>query len=217
MLPKGNGGEMRINKVLDQVFARRSNIRVLRTLKNYASGISGREVARLSGLAAKNSIITLTHLEDLGLVKSIRGGREHLFSLNRESYLIQNSILPLLQSEEEFELSLKKEIKTRLIGKVVSAIIYGSVARKEETEESDFDLCIIYNSANILRTIEEIISSLSKTLYNKYGINLSPLYISKTEFIKKAKEGKPPVKQILKDGELVVGESIKRIVDGKRN
>lgn len=209
MLPKGNGRIMRINNVLDQVFARKSNIRVLRTLKNYASGISGREVARLSGLAAKNSIITLTHLEDLGLVKSIKGGREHLFSLNRDSFLIQNSIMPLLQSEEEFQTSIRKEIKSKLKGKVISALIFGSVARKEETEESDLDLCLVYESFKNLDKLEETVDSLAINLYKKYGVSLSTLYISKSDFRKKAKANKPPVKQIIEEGELLTGEQIK--------
>lgn len=204
---------MIINKVLDQVFSRGTSITVLRALRNYASGISGREVARITGLAPKNSINTLTHLENLGLINRIRGGREHLFSLNRESYLIQNSILPLFQSEDKFEESLKREIKTKLKGKVVSVLIFGSVARKEETEESDLDLCLVYESSKNLENLEETVNLLSKELYKKYGVNLSPLYVSKKEFIIKAKSGKPPVKQIINEGELIIGENIKRIIN----
>ncbi|HET54429.1 MAG TPA: nucleotidyltransferase domain-containing protein [Ignavibacteria bacterium] len=213
MLLKGNGGKVRINKVLDQVFARKSNISVLRALKYYTTGISGREIARLTGLAAKNSLITLSHLEDLGLVKSIKGGREHLFSLNRESYLIQNSILPLLESEEEFERAVRNEIKSKLKGKVVSALIFGSVARKEETEESDLDLCLIYEYKKNLGILEEIINSLSTKLYQKYGVSLSPLYLGKNDFIAKARKGKTPVKQIIEEGEIVVGKNLERIID----
>ncbi|MCF8241912.1 MAG: nucleotidyltransferase domain-containing protein [Melioribacteraceae bacterium] len=204
---------MIINKVLDQVFSRRTSIIVLRALKNYSSGISGREVARISGMAPKNSINTLTHLEDLGLVNRIRGGREHLFSLNRKNYLIQNSILPLLQSEDDFEQSLKKEIKSVLKGKVVSSIIFGSVVRKEETEESDLDLCLIYDTSKNLKKLEEIINNLSTKVYQKYGVSLSPLYISKKDFIAKARKGQSPVKQIIKEGELIVGDPVKRIIN----
>lgn len=50
-------------------------------------------------------------------------------------------------------------------------------------------------------------------MYKKYGVSLSPLYISKAEFRRKAKSGKPPVKQILEDGEVISGESIKRLVN----
>lgn len=201
------------SRVLDQIFSRRTSIIVLRALRNYASGISGREVARITGLAPKNSINTLTHLENLGLVNRIRGGREHLFSLNRESYLIQNSILPLLESEDEFERSIRKEIKTKLKGKVVSALIFGSVARGEETEESDFDLCLVYETSKERKALEELINSIGNKMNRKYGISVSPLYITKAEFLKKARSGKSPVKQIIKEGELIVGENIKRIIN----
>jgi len=207
---------MRINHVLDEIFARKSNIVVMRALKNYTTGISGREVSRNIDLAANNTLNTLTYLENLGIVNRIRGGREHLFTLNRKNYLVSQVVLPILQSEEEYVLSIRKVIKSKLKGKVVSALIYGSVARKEETIKSDLDLCLVHDKSRKLHLIEEAMQSLRSLMYKKYGINISPLYFSRAEFIKKAKYGKPPVAQIIEEGECVVGETIKGLLNAKR-
>lgn len=208
---------MRIHNVLDEIFARKSNIVVIRALKNYTTGISGREVSRNINLAANNTLNTLTYLEDLGIVNRLRGGREHLFTLNRKNFLVNQVVLPLLQTEEEYVLSVRKDIKSKLTGKVVSAIIYGSVARKEETVQSDLDLCIVYENSRKLHVIEEEIESLRRLMYKKYGINISPFYTSRSEFIKKANKNMSPVEQIVQEGEMVVGETIKRILNAKKS
>ncbi len=202
---------MRINNVLDELFTRKSNISVTRALKNYNTGISGREISRIVGLTAKNTLSTLTFLEDLGLVNRIRGGREHLFTLNRSSYLVEKAILPLLKTEEEFALEISSMVKSALQRKVEAVIIFGSVARKEETGMSDLDLCIVSDKSD---RIEEVVNKLRQQMHEVYNINISPLYISKKDFLKKAKKNQPPVHDIVKEGIVVVGQSMKRILNG---
>ena len=60
---------MIINKVLDEIFSRWSNIAVLRALNRYGTGNSGREVARAAHISPKNCFIALNDLEDIGIVK----------------------------------------------------------------------------------------------------------------------------------------------------
>lgn len=202
---------MRINKILDEIFARKSNIAVIRTLKNFNTGISGREVSRNIGLAANNTLKTLTYLEDLGIVSRIRGGREHLFTLKRNNYIVDKAILPLLKVEEDFTADIKLKIKSALQKKVEAAIIFGSVARKEETELSDLDLCIITEDSD---KIAEASDKLRKQMYEIFNVNISFLYISKKNFINKAKKNQPPIADIIKEGEIIVGQSIRRILNG---
>lgn len=204
---------MIINKVLDNVFSAKSSISILRAIQNTKTGLSGREVSRLAGLSARSAIITLTSLENLGIINKIRGGREHTFSLNREHYLVKNGILPVLEVERMFAESIHKDIKLKLRGKCRSIYLYGSVARKEEAIESDYDICITYSSANNRNDIEKSVYKLRSLLFSKYGVNISPFYITVSEFIKRAKKSKPPIPNILEEGKLIYGDSFHKMLN----
>lgn len=205
---------MVINKPLDELFSTWSDIAVMRVLKNYNTGLSGREIARLSGMTAKSAIRTLSRLEDLGVISRIRGGREHFFSLNRKHYLVQEIILHILECEEKFRDAVYQEISRALKGKCNSVYIFGSVARREEKVESDLDLCIVLDKEDQKEEIEELFEELRSELFIKYGVNASPFYITVSEFSAKAKDKKPPVKDIVEEGKMLFGNSISRLVNG---
>lgn len=205
---------MIINNVLDKLFSTWSNIAVMRALRNYVVGVSGNEAARLAGLTPKNCLITLTALEELGVVIRIRGSREHLFSLNRDHFLVSEVVLPMLSSEKKYVELLSAEITKALKKYSISVFLFGSVARDEETIESDMDICVVYKNAVSKKNIEGIISELRVKLNKKYGVSLAPFYISNSEFIKRAKSKKPPVADVIKDGKHLCGEKLKYLLNG---
>ena len=206
---------MRINNILDAVFSAQSNIIILRAMINYNDGISGREVSRISGLSPRACFNTLTSLENIGIVKRVRGGRDHLFAINRDNYLVSEAILPLLNAESAFLESIKKDIKSKLKNKCNSVYIYGSVARKEESSESDFDICIVMNNQKEQQLLENEISELTHQTYLKYGITLSPVYFTVNEFVKKYNLNKPPIPDIVNEGIVIYGN--KQIRNGKKS
>ena len=208
---------MVINDVLDEVFSTWSNVAVFRVLNKYAIGLSGREVARLAGMSAKNCIITLSSLENMGLVNRVRGGRDHLFTLNRDHFLVKEGIIPLLDVEDKYSEAVFKDIKKKLKKKCNSVYVFGSVARKEEDTDSDLDLCIIYDKENQKEALEEAMYGLQSLLRKKYTVNTSPFYISATQFAIKAKKNKPPVAEVIKDGKLLFGNSIKVLLNAERS
>jgi predicted nucleotidyltransferase len=203
---------MVVNKVLDEIFSRWSNVAVLRALNKYAIGISGREVARAAGIAVKNCFTALNDLEDIGIVKRVRGGRDHLFSLNRQHFLVKQGIIPLFEIEEQFVEEIFSDIKKHLKNKCESVYLFGSVARKEEKPGSDLDLCIIFSGTAQKKIIENSIFELQSLLHKKYYVNASPFYITKKEFVKRAKSMKPPVNEIINDGILILGTSFEKML-----
>jgi predicted nucleotidyltransferase len=203
-----------ITKILNEVLSSRSNIAVLRALKNYAVGISGREIARITGFSPRTSLKTLTSLENIGIVKRIRGGRDHIFNLNREHFLVNEAVLPLLTAELNFFESIKNEIKLKLFKKCNSVYIFGSVARKEDTFMSDFDICVVIDKENKRKFLENAIDELRIKIFIKFGVTISPFYITTKEFISRVKLKKSPIPDILKDGILIFGNRIERLVNG---
>lgn len=204
---------MVIHNVLDNVFNTWSNIAVLRVLNRVRIGLSGREIAKQAKMSAPSCLDALSSLENLNIVIRHRGGREHLFFLNREHYIVQKIIIPSFNAEKKFPTDIYNYIEEKLQKYSTSLIVFGSTARKEEVIDSDFDLCVVYDDSKLKGKIEQIIITESETLFKKYGILLSTFYITEKEFIKRAKSQRPPVKEILKDGLVISGKSIRDLLN----
>jgi len=206
---------MIINNVLDEIFSGRSNSSVLRILCRIKIGISGREIARRAGISSSTCKQTLLLLENLGLITRLMGRREHLITLNRDSYIVKNIIIPSFEIERKFRSEIFKAVADEIGESADSIILFGSTARHEETVESDFDICIIYTDLSKRRKIEKKMSYLYSRLFTEYGISVSPLYYSSVEFRRKNLQKKSPITEIVREGEVITGISIEKVLHGK--
>ena len=204
---------MIVHKILDNVFSTWSNIAVLRVINKVKIGLSGREIAKQAEMSAPSCFEALSALENLNIVTRQRGGREHFFFLNREHYVVKKIVILILNSERKFAESIYSEIKEGLGKHTSSLIIFGSTARREEKIESDLDLCVVFGNSGSKSKIESIITNISLSLFRKYGVSLSPFYISEREFVRRAKNKRSPVNDILKDGLVVSGKTIKELLN----
>ena len=201
-------------RVLDQVLSGSSQIAILRAMQDSKIGLSGREIARLAGISPKTCLQALTNLENLSIVFRQRGGRDHFFTLNREHLLVKEGILTLLDLERNYLKLLSKKIIRNTSKHSESIILFGSVARKEESIQSDIDFCFVYSGTLHREMIRKKIEKLSSSLKREYGATISPLFISLKGFKRKAKLNQPPVNEILKDGIVLYGKSIKVLTNG---
>lgn len=206
---------MIIHKPLNEIFSTYSNIAVIRELRYTKNGFSGREIAKRAGLSAPAAINSLSHLESLKIVNRQIGGRDHIFTLNISNYFVKIALLPVLDAEGKFYDSIVKDVKKTLSKNTISVFLFGSVARKEESIQSDFDICIVYSSIKDKKIVEEKVNICRDELHNNYGISLAPFYISVKEFQQRAKLKKPPINEILKEGILLFGQSIKELLNDK--
>ena len=203
---------MVINRVLDEIFRTWSNVAVLRALLDTNTGFSGNEVARVAGMNPRSAFKALTSLEELGLVNRVVGGRDHIFTLNREHYLVQEIILKIYPIESRFINEVIRSLSAILKGHVYSAVIFGSVARKEEKSLSDLDICCIVNSSSEVLFARDLLNKKSSMLYKKYGIRLAPVVFMKAQFMRKRKT--KLIKDIAEKGISVTGKSIKGLLNG---
>lgn len=205
---------MIFHHVWDEVFSTWSHVAVLRALQDVASGASGREIARTAGMSHRACLQALTALESLSIVVRKRGGRDHFFSLNREHGLVSEGILPLLALERDFLGKLSQLIKQEMGNVCESLILFGSVARKEETVTSDIDLCIVLRETKDEKKILKQVHEFSPLLKRQFGANLSVFVISKSEFMKRARMKKPPVAEVTRDGIVISGSSLRELARG---
>jgi len=203
---------MIVYNILDYMFSAPSNVAVLRVLNERVVGISGRETARLAEISLRSAQNALLNLQVLKIVNKQVGGRDHLFTLNRKNYISKKIVSYLFDTERDFNESLFLLIKKKLGKLTISIILFGSVARKEEDYSSDLDLCIVFSSNK--RKIETIINELRDQVYANYGINIAPFFITSSKFKSAARKNNPPVNKIVKDGVVISGKSINRLVNG---
>ncbi|MEW6653259.1 MAG: nucleotidyltransferase domain-containing protein [Bacteroidota bacterium] len=201
---------MIIHKVLDHLFSSQGTVKILRVLNNSVVGLTGRQIANLAGVTHQAAHNLLANLEYLNLINRVIGGSSHLFTLNRDKFLSKQIIGLVFNAEEEFREKIYFNIKKALSKQTVSLIIFGSVARKEESVESDLDLCIVCDKE--IKVLEKNVRTLQDDLFNEFGVTLAPFYISPQEFKKRSKTNKPPVKEIIKDGIVISGKPIRELL-----
>ena len=201
---------MAIHRAFDEVFRSWSHVAVLRTLVDTTTGRTGNEVARLSGMHPLTALKALSSLEELGIVRRQRGGRDHIFTLNREHFLVRSAILPLYKSESEFETEIFGYLASLLKKNVVSAVIFGSTARGEETATSDLDVCCIVENDKRKENVRSLLDGKSSQLHDEFGIRLSPIFFTVSEA--KGKKNSSLFKKIVKEGKRLVGKKLEAVI-----
>ncbi len=205
---------MILHNIFNEIFSSPSHIAVLREISKVQTGLSGREIAKLVGISPPTCLSILTSLENLSLVKRQRGGRDHLFTLNREHIIVQETLFSLFSFEERLLNLILNDIKKNFSKYCTSIFLFGSVARKEEKVESDLDICFLINSIKSKEPLRDLIAQKHYYFKVKYGVNLAPFFLTEKEFILRAKHNKPPVPDIIKDSVLIFGKSWKIIING---
>jgi predicted nucleotidyltransferase len=138
---------MRFPYVLDDIFANRSTVRVLRVLDELPDGlaVSARELARRSRLSHPTVSSVLASLLDEGVVQARRAPRADAFELNRRHVIVEK-LRSLFAWERQLlqELAgfIAKEIQKHA-PHVDAAYLHGSIVRGEMRPNSDIDLAVI--------------------------------------------------------------------------
>jgi predicted nucleotidyltransferase len=174
--------------------------------------LSGRELSRLSNMNHRSCLQALTRLEKIGFVIRNRGGRDHLFLINREHRLWTEGILPLLEIERRHMGRLAKRLRKELSIYVESAILYGSSVMKHEAHDTTVDLCVVINNRTTEKEIQHHLNNIAAIVWKRYGAKLQSVVFTETEFIRRAKRAQHPVAIILKEGQVIAGKQIRDIM-----
>lgn len=185
---------------LDWVFSAPSHIAVLRALRDSREGMSGRAVARLAGVNHQACAVALKKLEGFGLVKRRGSGKTQLVSLNFRHFLIQEILLPALRKERELMAQIRREITSKLGKRVVSAALFGSVARGEARPGSDVDLLLLVPASASKDAVADEAQDFSSDFTQRYGVRLSPIVLTSYEAKKRIRKSDPLLEAILKEG-----------------
>jgi hypothetical protein len=203
---------MRFDHILDEVFSTWSHIAILRIFMDASRPLSGREIARLSHMNHRSCLHALTRLERIGFVHRNRGGRDHLFSINREHRLWSEGVLPMLEIERRHLGRLAKRLRKELSLHVESAILYGNSIMKREAHDTSVEVCVVINSRMTEKEIRSHLNVVAPIAWKRYGVTLQFTVFSETEFARKAKRGHPLVMSIVEEGQVISGKTIQELV-----
>ncbi|MBI2574298.1 nucleotidyltransferase domain-containing protein [Candidatus Woesearchaeota archaeon] len=155
-------------------------------LQNPSAELSQVQVSRKVGLAKATLVKWLRRLVNAGVLSMRVIGATNLYSLRRESSVVRQ--LKIAQN-----LSLLSGLKKVLGGHEIKAYLYGSAARGEDVESSDFDVLVIgvMKRETVIGEINKLASTLKK------GINLS--IFSAMEWSEMSRKDKPFYERVEKD------------------
>jgi predicted nucleotidyltransferase len=203
---------MRFDHILDEVFSTWSHISTLRILMDATRPLSGREIARLSHMNHRSCLKALTRLEHIGFVNRNRGGRDHLFTINREHRLWHEGILPMLEIERRHLGRLAKRLRKELAIHVESAILYGSSIMKRDTHDTTVDLCLVINNRMTEREIRSHLTIIAPIVWKRYGAKLQTVIFTEADFVRRVKRGQVSVQTILKEGQVISGKTFRELL-----
>ncbi len=200
--------DMQFHYYLEQVLGSKSSIRLLRILVMYKhKAFTLRSLAEQASVSPQEASDTLRELAMLNVVSLQPIGRAFSIKLNEKSYLLKRIIEPVVKAEEETLKQLIQSLKKHLSGKVVSAGIFGSVARREEKMTSDIDLFLVaINKERAMGVVAEAMEEIGAV----FGSRLNPIIMTDTEF--KSKIQSNLVKSIMQESIHICGKNLTELV-----
>lgn len=198
-------------KPLEWILSAPSMIAVIRVLKESKEGMSGRAVAREAGFAQQACRETFARLEGLGIIKRLGSGKTQLLQLNFKHVLVKEVLLPMFAKERCAMRSLRRVIREELEDYVLSATIFGSVARDEERPDSDVDILLVIEKGSKEKVFSKV-SALGQRVAEAYGMGLSPVVTTVREIRMEKKRSSRLIKNILAEGIDLFGIPLRKVL-----
>ncbi len=204
---------MRFRQPLDDVFRTATRVKILRLLARTPEVIfTGREIARQIGVASSNVSLALSSLEKIGVVRSESKGRSMLYRLNTRHVLYERLLGDLFNREADCLNHMLGRLFPRWPPNLRSVICYGSVARGEEGDSSDVDICFVIRDSSRRGAISRLLDQVQAEFYLRTGNRFSPYVISALSFASRYRNRRPLIRKIAAEGFLLHGDPIGELV-----
>lgn len=203
---------MRFTHPLEYILGHKVKIAILRYLSLTGLELSGRQIARATTISPPTVNRALAELVQEGVLTQRNVGRTYLYRLNGDNRLATDLVIPLFQKEKEL---LKRVLCQVLEGvpSILSAILYGSLARGEEEPFSDIDLLIVTENNDGIG-VQDVLEERAVDFLKQYGNVLSLHILSLDEFRSLYHQRDEVLRAILAEGRVVVGQSPLELIHG---
>jgi len=203
---------MRFTNILEDILGHKSKIKLLRYLLSSNLELTGRQLSRATGIHHRTAHQALKELASFGIVIMHQTGKAIIYKINDNNLLVEEILKPIFGFEKNL---LSQTIATILKGirlRVISAIVFGSVASSSERGTSDVDALFLVSSK---KDQSKLIADLEKIEYNfllKYGNMLSSLVLTIEEFTKRLRQKDKLILNIVQKGKSVYGKTMQEVL-----
>lgn len=204
---------MNFTNILNKVIGDPVYLQMYRHLFSQPEGVTGRTLATLVGVSPFKINQSLRRLESQGVITVTSVGRANVYRLQRDHLLTKEVILPLLKFEETLLSTLGEAIMQRLTPRPLSILVFGSVARGEESAQSDIDLLLVYDKNQQPTKSRETFEHIVGYVTSVYSTPVTLQRCSVDELQQRVRDKDPYVRKIIKEGRSIAGLSITEILD----
>jgi predicted nucleotidyltransferase len=182
--------------------------RLLTALLRVDTPLSGRALARVTGLTQSTAGRALARLREAGLVVAEPAPPSLLYRPNSE-HLSMPALLALLRVEEELRTRLADAVAGWQLSPA-SVVVFGSVARGEATAASDLDVLVVRPDAiePDLASWQAQLADLADRLHGWTGRRASVIDLSRRETIRGLADREPFLVAADRDGWLIAGSAL---------
>ena len=198
--------------LLEDLLGQKSKISILRLLVQEPE-LTGREIARRTGLSPRAAQQSLQALHAKGVLHRKSAGASYLFSLNTERYVVTRLLHPLFHREMGMFDVVMGELKKSLPRKgILSLVLFGSAARAESGPGSDLDVMILVDNAMDTDTLADKVRERSKEFSKKFGMPISPYVIRLRDLLSRFDRKDKLIRNIVKEGHVFWGNSLGEVL-----
>lgn len=186
--------------------------RILHRLAVLAEPASGRRIHELSGVRALRSTQRiLDELVALGLVDMQKVGPANAYTLNR-GHVLWDPIEKILASRAVVASAVEDTIREVTVGVVVSAAIYGSMARGEAGPDSDVDVIVVWEDGATEDQRDGVLEALEERVRRLTRNRVQVLAVTNGELARLVEHDDPLIASIRRDGTTVTGVEIRSLL-----
>ncbi len=203
-----------LHEPLGVLLGTRAKVGLLRILTALGEPLSQRELARRAGLTLRSAQQALADLYAMGVVTQIAGGRDHLSVFNTR-HMLGNALSALFAAESELARQLRAELVRVSTGDAdppIGVYLFGSVARADETLESDVDVLLIArDTAHRDALLDRVLGAVA-ALKSVFGVRVAPLAFAKRDARRGWAAKHAPWPEIARDVVPVFGPSLAELL-----
>ncbi len=162
----------------------RTTAKIVRFLLSHTASMSEREMASVLKVSHMSVNRTLRELAAVNFAFFVTIGRAHVWSVNRKSYayrvLARHFAGDSAGSDPlaDLKATIAEHTPWRLVRRV---LLFGSVSKGEDTEDSDIDVCFMVNGKVAKERLMPAVEKLSDICLAKYGNRLAPYILTAAE------------------------------------
>lgn len=198
------------------MLSNRIRVGILRYLARRGGEHTGRSLARALGEQPKQVLSALRLLWQAGLLVRKAAPPAHLYSLNRDHYLVREALLPAFQAEARWLDALGQQLQ-HVGGKAVeSVLLFSSLSRSTTVADtgSDVDVAVLVDQPVHVEHVRRALGAVQAAFHEQFGHAVSPIVLSLDQFRKRLRRRDPLVRNMLRDGEVLAGRPVAELIGG---